>query len=157
MWRVLGITEEEMCVKISLAFYRTFGAVGLLFMFKERYMFPLDLCLSSWTKSYSLTCIDVLNFHGVTFASCLGFSLERCYPAEWSSMVATSAVSTSLMHLQHPESCFFYMVPTNRSRGVILDISSYRLKTSEIWIIRLPNKQMTDENPGVIECNRLKH
>jgi hypothetical protein len=47
MWKVLGITEEEMCVKISLAFYRTFGAVGLLFMFKERYMFPLDLCLSS--------------------------------------------------------------------------------------------------------------
>ena len=26
MWKVLGITEEEMCVKISLAFCRTFGA-----------------------------------------------------------------------------------------------------------------------------------
>jgi hypothetical protein len=46
MWKVLGITEEEMCVKISLAFCRTFGAVGLLFMFKERYMFLLNLCLS---------------------------------------------------------------------------------------------------------------
>jgi len=94
MWRVLGITEEEMCVEISLAFCRTFGAVGLLFMFKERYMFPLDLCLSSWTKSYSLTCIDVLNFHGVPFASCLGFSLERCYPAEWSSMVDVCGFNT---------------------------------------------------------------
>ena len=102
LWRVLGITEEEMSVKISLAFYRTFGAVGLLFMFKERYIFLLDLCLSSWTNLYSLTCIDILNFHGVPFASCLGFSLERCYPAEWSSMVDVCGFNTNILETRGP-------------------------------------------------------
>jgi hypothetical protein len=34
--------------------------------------------------------IDVPNFHGIPFASYLGFSLRRCYPQEWSSMFVVS-------------------------------------------------------------------
>jgi len=71
---------------------------------------PVQLLPSSWTNLYSLTCIDVVNFHGVPFASCLGFiSLERCYPAEWSSMVATSNCTLASSKLVGGQ-CHFYCI-----------------------------------------------
>ena len=70
-----GVTEEKNVYWNQSGILKNFWAVGLLFMLQKRYMSPFDFWLSSWTNSYS-TYVDFPNFHGVPFASYLGFSLR---------------------------------------------------------------------------------